>query len=124
MDKMKMTGSRMQLYNGIALITTFFGARVIWGNYQSVKIYTDVWSALNTPTIDLETAKSPSVFAYRNAAGINTTGNSQDMKLPMWLVILYLGSNTLLNFLNIYWFSKMITAMRKRFDPALEKKKK
>ncbi len=35
----------------------------------------------------------------------------------MWLVVLYLGSNTLLNFLNIYWFGKMIQALKKRFDP-------
>jgi hypothetical protein len=40
------------------------------------------------------------------------------MALPTWLVIVYLGSNTVLNILNIYWFSKMVQAVIKRFESA------
>lgn len=43
--------------------------------------------------------------------------------LPMWLAILYLGSNTILNFLNIYWFSKMIQTVRSRFQPTKKSRK-
>jgi len=117
-----MTGSRFQLYNGIALMMTFFGSRVVWGNYQSIRIYTDMWAAMTTPTINLEPAKVPSVFEYRNSLNLNTVSSLQDAKLPMWLVFLYLGSNTLLNILNVYWFSTMVQTTRKRLDPSVEKK--
>lgn len=39
------------------------------------------------------------------------------MTLPTWLAIAYLGSNTVLNFLNVYWCAKMIQALPKRFWP-------
>jgi TLC domain len=113
-----MTGSRVQLYNGIALLTTFFVCRVLWGNYQSICIYSDVWTALHTPRFYPQIVKDNSIFAYPNIPG--SRSNSEygfgKMGLPMWLVYAYLGSNTILNFLNIYWFAKMIQALRKRFQ--------
>jgi TLC domain len=30
LDKLNVTGSRLQLYNGIALVVTFFACRVVW----------------------------------------------------------------------------------------------
>jgi len=42
--------------------------------------------------------------------------------LPLWLGIVYLGSNLVLNTLNFFWFGKMIDAMRKRFAPAKKQK--
>ncbi|KAL2068829.1 hypothetical protein VTL71DRAFT_15167 [Oculimacula yallundae] len=121
-DKLNMTGSRIQLYNGIALMTTFFCSRVLWGNYQSLCIYRDVWTALHTPTIDLKYASETSIFDYMTTTGLDVVSNSHDMKLPLWLVFVYLGSNTLLSFLNMYWFSKMVETMRKRFQPPHAKK--
>jgi hypothetical protein len=117
-DKLNMTGSRIQLYNGIALLATFFGGRVVWGNYQSIRIYSDVWTALHTP-VDLQLVNGNPIFAYRNIAGskIGTVGALGEMKLPIWLIYAYLGSNTILNVLNMYWFGKMIQALRKRFQP-------
>ncbi len=44
--------------------------------------------------------------------------------LPLWLAIIYLGSNLVLNTLNFFWFGKMIAAMRKRFEPAKVEKAK
>lgn len=44
--------------------------------------------------------------------------------LPLWLAIVYLGSNLVLNTLNFFWFGKMIDAMRKRFVPAKKEKQK
>jgi hypothetical protein len=40
------------------------------------------------------------------------------------LVSVYLAGNTALSFLNIYWFSQMVKAVRKRFVPAEEAKVK
>ena len=123
-DKLNMTGSRIQLYNGIVLLATFFGGRVVWGNYQSIRIYSDVWTALHTP-VDLQLVNSNPIFAYRNLSGskIGAVGALGEMKLPMWLIYVYLGSNTILNVLNMYWFAKMIQALRKRFQPSDSKPK-
>ena len=60
-----MTGSRVQLFNGIALLATFFGSRVLWGNYQSIRIYSGVWTALYTPGFHLQLINDSSIFAYR-----------------------------------------------------------
>jgi len=37
--------------------------------------------------------------------------------------MLYLGTNIILNFLNYYWFGRMIDAVRKRFAPKGERVK-
>jgi len=117
-----MTGSRLQLYNGIALLVSFFSCRVLWGNYQSLRIYSDVLTALQTSNIELPIANNITVFDYQHPdMTSNPTVNSVTMKLPVWLVFLYLGSNTLLNFLNIYWFGKMIQVVRSRFRPSEKK---
>jgi hypothetical protein len=42
--------------------------------------------------------------------------------LPMWLVVLYMGGHVMLQALNVFWFEKMIAAVRKRFVK-VEKKK-
>jgi hypothetical protein len=110
-DKLHMTGSTAQLVNGIALLTTFFFSRVVWGNYQSFLIYQDIWTALHSA--DTAVGDSP-LFDY---ADVGEQGRPQ---LPMWLVVLYLGSNTVLNFLNVYWFGKMVRTVRKRFSPRAE----
>ncbi|KAI9683359.1 MAG: hypothetical protein M1829_005431 [Trizodia sp. TS-e1964] len=110
-DKLKMTGSRVQLYNGIILLLAFFGGRVVWGNYQSFRIYSDLWTALHSSGYDPRLAKDSALYDYRNGGGILT--------LSPWLAVVYVASNTLLNLLNLYWFSKMVQALRKRF-PATE----
>ncbi|TVY75981.1 putative TLC domain-containing protein [Lachnellula suecica] len=102
-DKMKMTGSKLQLVNGVALLATFFCGRVLWGNYQSLNIYSDVWKSMSASE---ETVLSLGKGGITNAS-----------KLPVWLVFVYLGSNTILNFLNLYWFAKMVQALMKRFQP-------
>jgi hypothetical protein len=93
-----MTGSKAQLVNGITLLTTFFCSRVLWGNYQSFLIYRDVWTALHSNEVV-----------------------EKKLSLPLWLVVVYLGSNTVLNFLNVYWFGKMVETVRKRFQPKLKR---
>lgn len=89
MDKLDMTGSTAQLVNGIVLITTFGASRLVWGTYQSVRMYQDIWTAFETPG---------------------------GLPVPPWLAIAYVVSNTTLSALNFYWFGRMITAMKKRFE--------
>ena len=89
MDKLGMTGSTAQLVNGIALIATFGGSRLVWGTYQSVKMYQDVWLAFKTPG---------------------------ELPVPPWLALAYLTSTTVLGVLNFYWFGRMIKTIRARFE--------
>lgn len=109
LDKLDMTGSRPQLYNGIILITSFGCCRLLWGTYQSYKIYSDIWKAVESTNRD--------AFSSLPKGNSNDTpeGRYQDDKLSLSLAILYLASNTILLFLNFYWFRAMIQAITKRF---------
>ena len=116
-DKLDMTGSRAQLYNGIALIATFFSCRLVWGTYQSLRVYQDVWRAMQSDEGGLFMAGSsaapatvPSVDEHAELMRF-----AHERVVPMWLAGIYLGSNIVLNTLNFYWFGKMIETVRKRF---------
>jgi hypothetical protein len=134
-DKLNMTGSWQQLVNGIALLSTFFGCRLVWGTYQSVRVYQDVWAALHhkpaTAGIDLDLLSNGTASALDAAAGHSAAPLRSDIMrfageeyIPLWLAFTYLGSNVVLNTLNFYWFGQMIEALRKRFQPPKEEKKK
>lgn len=97
MDKLDMTGSTAQLVNGIALITSFGASRLLWGTYQSVRMYQDIWKAFRAPG---------------------------GLPVPPWLAIAYVVSNTTLSALNFYWFGKMIQALVNRFDKPRDDGKK
>lgn len=102
-----MTGSKPQWYNGIFLLTSFFSCRLVWGSYQSLRVYADVWSALHIDNAGvLEKAWDVGDEVMKYATGAN---------VPAWLGGVYLGSNVVLNTLNFYWFGKMIETIRKRF---------
>jgi TLC domain-containing protein len=129
-----MTGSRAQLYNGIVLLATFFSCRLVWGTYQSIRVYQDVWAAVHhTPvaaSIHLDVMSNATSVILESAAG-NSAAPLRDgiMRfageeyIPVWLGFTYLGSNVILNTLNFFWFGKMIDAVRKRFTPAKGAKK-
>jgi hypothetical protein len=126
-DKLNMTGSKLQLYNGIALLVMFFCCRIVWGSYQSIMIYSDIYKALTMPKSELmssllEAQKSDG--AANSSMGLEGPGGLAVGELPMWLVCVYLVGNTALSMLNFYWFSQMIKAVQKRFVPADEKKVK
>lgn len=115
-----MTGTKPQLYNGIALIATFFSCRLVWGTYQSFLVARDIWTGLhNEPTVlslttplhDGHNATLPTQYSSTMQYVTASTG------VPWWLAAIYVGSNMTLNSLNFYWFFKMIDAVRKRFDP-------
>lgn len=118
-DKLGMTGSRAQLYNGLVLIATFFSCRLVWGTYQSVLVYRDIWPGIH---------QGPNVLAVGEADAASFPARYADTMqfvttsaaVPLWLAAIYVGSNLTLNSLNFYWFVKMIEAVRKRFDPKAE----
>lgn len=96
------------------LLLTFFCCRLVWGTYQSVRVFTDIYRAL-TETDALATFKQDA-----NSEVIMFAG---DNMVPLWLPVCYLASNLTLNGLNWYWFGKMIETLRKRFDPPLGTRK-
>ncbi|KAK1769896.1 TLC domain-containing protein [Phialemonium atrogriseum] len=116
-DKLNMTGSKAQLYNGITLLATFFSCRLVWGTIQSAFVWRDMWRAVHT---------APDA-GYAAAAALNSTLADPDENMmafatdagpiPVWLAGVYIASNITLNTLNWHWFFKMITAVKKRFEP-------
>lgn len=122
-DKLGMTGTKAQLYNGIILLFTFFSARLIWGVGQSALVWYDIYRALftapNTEYMSVTPANeqlpgTEDIMMYAKEAG----------PLPIWLAAIYLASNITLNTLNIFWFGKMIKAVQKRFEPGAKDYKK
>lgn len=104
-DKVNMTGSSAQLYNGILLLFTFFSARLIYGTYQSFCVFSDMWAAVNAHPA--KTFSESLVMQYA----------TPESTVPTWLAVSYLASNITLNTLNFYWFIMMIRAVLKRFKP-------
>ncbi|KAF2690095.1 DUF887-domain-containing protein [Lentithecium fluviatile CBS 122367] len=120
-DKLNMTGSKIQLYNGIILLFTFFGCRLCWGTYQSVRVFYDVYRAIFTPHLALN---DPEFSNLSNGTVVDVPQSeimqfAGDRHVPIWLAGCYLASNLTLNGLNWFWFGKMIETLRKRFDPPL-----
>lgn len=123
-DKLNMTGSKVQFYNGIILLFTFFGCRLCWGTYQSVRVFYDVYRAIFSPHLALD---DPTFGKFSNGTVADAASIPQsdimrfagDRDVPVWLAGCYLASNLVLNGLNWFWFSKMIETLRKRFDPPL-----
>lgn len=90
-----MTGSTLQLYNGIIFTSVFFGCRIAYGWYASLAWYRDIWSALDF-------LKSPGVKNFPvTPFGVND-------RLDLRVVGVYTLSNITLNTLNIFWLSQMI----------------
>ncbi|KAL9621445.1 MAG: hypothetical protein Q9160_004088 [Pyrenula sp. 1 TL-2023] len=134
-DKLDLTGSPLQWYNGMALIGSFFGARLIWGNWQSVLCFRDIWNAVNLPVGGAAassvtgTGTAAEIFSQRNGSlclgkASCVAAQAEVMKytsattgpIPKWLALTYLSSNLVLNSLNIFWFGKMIATVKKRFE--------
>lgn len=107
-DKLHMTGSRAQWYNGILLLASFFSCRLLWGTYQSVRVYQDVWAGLHHTGF-------PTSQRAADGATPDVMRFAKEGSVPVWLACTYLGSNVVLNTLNFYWFGKMIETVKKRF---------
>ncbi|KAK5056072.1 hypothetical protein LTR84_012623 [Exophiala bonariae] len=112
LDKAGQTGSTLQLINGICLVLSFFGCRLLWGNYQTMNLSLDAWSAWKASNdaqcLGLESSSGPKGSALPLCK----------KDFPVNLLLVYLVGNTVLSALNVYWFSLMLKALRKRFSPA------
>lgn len=123
-DKLNLTGSTLQLVNGIFLLLTFMSCRLFWGTYQSIQVFGDIWAAYKAGPI---TFLDPTLKSYDNitATDAGTTERTAMLQfadghnVPLWIAFAYLASNLVLNGLNWFWFAKMIETLRKRFDPPL-----
>lgn len=111
-DKAGMTASRAQWINGVLLMSSFFMVRLVWGNYQSVLMYTDIWRALGEPSL-----------AQILSGRVNTSVKGMPVhdSVPLWLSYTYVIGNTVLSFLNVFWFRIMVVTIRKRFEQKLPK---
>ena len=120
-----MTGTRAQLYNGIALLFTFFSCRLIWGTWQSLVVYRDLWLGVhNSPDAGYVSAALITSNATLADPNVNPLVYVKDASpVPVWLAGVYIVSNIILNTLNWFWFVKMIAAVKKRFEPAKENEK-
>jgi hypothetical protein len=137
-DKLNLTGSKLQWYNGIILLASFFSCRLAWGAYQSVHVYQDVWSSMHLNTTVpgyLDASKMSNIpnnatplFVPRNGelclgrescvkaqAEVMRFAGAGTAAVPVWLAGIYMVSNILLNALNFFWFSRMIETVMKRF---------
>ena len=103
-DKLGMTGTKAQLYNGLMLLVVFFCCRLVWGAYSSFNIYRDVWNALRFDTKKTQLSTNEDMMRF-----------GSERLLPLWLVVLYMSGHVTLQVLNIFWFGKMIAAVKKRF---------
>jgi hypothetical protein len=142
-DKLNLTGSKIQWHNGIILLATFFSCRLVWGTYQSVHVYQDVWAAMHLNKtlpgyLDISDAPSSAAPLFVPRNGDLCLGNESCVRaqaevmrftragssVPSWLAGLYLVSNILLNALNFFWFGRMIETVAKRFKEVPSKEKK
>lgn len=122
-DKLNLTGSVYQAVNGAFLTSTFFGCRLVWGNYSSYLVFKDVYRAINegytTPKFFMDRLQEfPHHGELDHPLG-QTTAFMDARYLPLWLGASYLASNITLNLLNLFWFSKMIQTIRTRFPPPI-----
>ncbi|KAJ5993009.1 hypothetical protein N7451_008733 [Penicillium sp. IBT 35674x] len=133
LDKVNMTGSKAQWYNGMALLSVFFSCRLIWGTWQSFVVYSDMWTALqqtwnasSTPLTEPININANVFQLTRNSMCIDETCARANAEIsqfkeytaagvPTWLVLTYVLSNLVLNFLNYFWFFKMVETVLKRF---------
>lgn len=81
--KLGRGAGRLFLINGITMIITFFGCRILWGFYSSHELFQDARAELAQPF-------------------------SQPGIIPPYVLYLYMVANVSLNMLNSWWFYLML----------------
>ena len=125
-DKLELTGSIYQAINGAFLVGTFFGCRLVWGIYSSAWVFKDMFQlvsrghsdfGLRVPHGTIRTMSTDELLRIaKDPVGQQIAFNTE-LYTPLWIPLVYLVSNLVLNSLNIFWFGKMIQTLRTRFDP-------
>lgn len=105
-------------------MTTFFGSRLVWGSYYTVRAFSDIFYAMDYQKSATGQAWLRAPIAPSTAISMGESGKAAremwrfpPQEVPMWLASSYLSANTVLICLNVYWFGKMIETIRKRFPP-------
>jgi hypothetical protein len=129
-DKVNATGGKVQLINGVILLITFAGSRLVYGSYASFQVNYDMYKAIqlskvlkDTPPLALSQFAKLATSPLDASAEVIRFGPA-NAHIPTWLWASYFVSNTILNLLNWFWFGKMIETIRKRFDPPLGTRRK
>ncbi|KAL9088377.1 MAG: hypothetical protein Q9159_003151 [Coniocarpon cinnabarinum] len=132
-DKLGMTGSTAQLINGIILMSTFAGSRLVWGGYNCFSVFPDMFQAVNfqgtvsgrewftEAEANVTTLAAAENALHSPVGGIDLEYVRRTMPKPspVWYVGLYTISYSTLMILNFYWFGKMIETLRARFEPPI-----
>lgn len=123
-----MTGSNVQIFNGIVLLSIFFVVRIICGNYQSLALYQDLWTSYShyrsTNGIDFGIVGPEHEIRSHTfqAATMNLT--HQTDYVPLWLALSTFLAIAALNVLNVLWLYKLIRSMNRRFIVAKPQREK
>jgi TLC domain-containing protein len=127
-DKLDLTGSPLQMINGVLLLVSFAGCRLIYGSYISLCMWYDAYQAYTLAQSAPHSAPlALSAFALNATTSFENPFTALEVvkfasltpNMPLWLVGVFVGSNILMHALNWHWYGKMISALRKRFDPPL-----
>lgn len=109
---MGLAGTRLQMVNGIVLMITFASCRLLWGSYMTFTFFGDVWTAIH--------AERPSFTLY------DYSPLEQPLALehhaPGWVAISFMFTHTVVMSLSVFWFSKMVTTVRKHVTSQNRKK--
>lgn len=126
-DKLNLTGSTLQAINGVFLVATFFGCRLVWGIWNSFIVFQDqlglhLRGHTNYSLRHLIGKTGPpytvqQLLDIRNDKLGQLHAFNKEQYVPLWIPVVYLISNLTLNSLNVFWFGKMIETIRTRFDP-------
>lgn len=110
-DKLGLTGSVVQAVNGVFLVTTFFSCRIVWGLYNSVFVFRDIWGAvqaghthfaLRVPGGTLDSYTSRQLLAITQSEQGQLYAFNTEKYTPLWIPAIYLISNLVLNSLNVW----------------------
>ncbi|KAG8787223.1 hypothetical protein FRC15_009720 [Serendipita sp. 397] len=87
-DRTRVKGTTIHLLNGVALLISFFSARLVYGTYM---------------------ADGKQSYNFFRTTYLNRS------EIPAALFWTYCIGNVLLNGLNWFWFSKMVKTVRRKF---------
>lgn len=127
LDKVDLTGSSWQWYNGVVLISSFGGSRLIWGTYAGFRVFWDIWQAMHHP-LDLVNYQRRWLNGTMKVTQRDLLGHEhvllddpmrfakQGTIVSPWRGGIYLTCMVTLSILNFYWFNTMIQTVRSRFE--------
>ncbi|RDW77859.1 hypothetical protein BP5796_05711 [Coleophoma crateriformis] len=121
LDKFNMTGTKIQLYNGLLLVSTFVLSRLVWGSFNIIRMTYDVWTTARSAGIDLDSTYATNGSSDGFLSGKENSGDPRPFET--WLAGVFIGGNIVLWSLNVFWLGQMIKALRKRFTPTQQTKK-